>query len=125
MNDFIWIGLLVFMIIYTFYGLMGMNSPKMDQYTQWCYNTLLESNFDPPEIHVRKAEKQSCIKIRNGVAYIYLLDQGSDEKNKIALIHLMAYTTSDKYKDDAQYYTNLDVLMQAVEEKEGLSRLSC
>lgn len=111
------------MLVFILYSLWGLKAERDNEQTQWCYDVLLETGFDPPEIHVLRGEiKKSCIKIKNGVAFIYLKED-TPENEKKTLGHLLTFITSDIYKDDAQYYTNLDVVMDHIEDKFGVKRL--
>lgn len=106
----IWISLAVFFAIYVMFACLGMNPDKCDEHIEWCNQIMLDSNFDPPEIHIYKASRRNCIKLKDGIAYIYLKPSGSELEDKRTLIYLLAYTCTDKFKDDQQYYTNLEVL---------------
>ena len=119
----VWLCALLFMMIFTVFSFMGMRTEKNSAYTQWCYDILLDNGFNPPELHVMKADKRSCVKMKNGIIYIYLSDQGSEIADKKMLVNLVAFITSDLYKSDGQYYTNLDVLLKHAEDKEGFNRL--
>lgn len=111
-------------MILTIFSFVGMRTTRNDEYTKWCYDTLLENDFDPPELHVMRANKNSCVKTKNGVAYIYLVDQGSRDADNKMLVALMAFITSDFYKSDGQYYANLDAMMTSAETKMEFDRLT-
>lgn len=119
----LWLYLLFFVVLFTLLSFIGLRTKKLENYTTWSTDLLLDNNFDPPEIHVMKADRRSSVKTKNGVSYVYLLDQGEDKANKKLLVQLLAFLTSDHHKNDAQYYTNLDVLMNAAENKEGFKRI--
>ena len=119
---YIWVYFLAFTIIFALFSFVGLRTKKREEYTQFCYDVLSDNDFDPPEIHIMSANKRSCVKRKNNIAYIYLVDQGDDVANKKMLTALLAFTTSDYSKSDGQYYTNLDVLMNHVENKEDFLR---
>lgn len=123
MND-LWIYLLIFIIIFIIFSFVGLRRNTDNRYKSWCNDILLENGFDPPELHIFEAKKYSCVKIRHGIAYIYLYPQVDEKSDKKMLIYLLTYLTTDKYKTDSHYYTNLDLLMNTFENKENVSRVN-
>lgn len=120
-----WIYLAIFVIIFTIYSFIGIKCEKReDDYVEWCNELLLECGFDPPQLFIMKGGKCNTVKKINGVAYIYLNEQRSDMANKKTLVYLISYLTTDFFKEDSQYYTNMDHLMSVASEKEGFDRLS-
>lgn len=122
--DTLWIYFLLFIILLTVFSYVGIRRESCTDYRDWCNNIMLENNFDPPEIHIFRAKKNSCVKVKSGVAYIYLARQGSELADKKMLTYLLASLTTDKYVNDCQYHTNLEVLMDAFENKENIRRVN-
>ena len=102
----------IFIILFAIFTLFrNKNEIKECEYTDWCNSIMLDCGFNPPQIFIVKGSKRDVVKIKNGIAYIYLCDHNNDLINKKSLIYMIAFLTTDDYIESPQYYTNLDFLM--------------
>jgi len=98
----------VFVIILTLFSVVGMKTVRTDKHKEWIEDTMLASDYSPPQFRIMKGNK-NVIK-RVGYVYYVYIKHGNDEEMKKALVYMLAYTISG-FKRDSVYYSAIDKMM--------------